>query len=296
MNLSGLRYEGPIYRPPSETNSLLIQTTIGCPWNKCTFCMVYKNGPKFKIRSVEEIKEDLLWAKKNYLFPIETVFFPSGNSIIMKTDDFVEILIYTKKLYPNLKRITIYGSSQYIVKKGLKDIKRLADAGLSRIHVGLESGSDVVLKNVCKGSTSDIQIEAGEIVKKSDVELSEYVVLGLGGKKHSKQHISETIKILNIINPDFIRIRTFLPKINTPILNEIDSGSFKILSPHEVLKETYDLIKGLKVTSQVLSDHYTNYIQVKGRFPEDKDVMLKSIDQSLKKDKNVFRKIYIGTE
>jgi radical SAM superfamily enzyme YgiQ (UPF0313 family) len=296
MNLSGLRYEGPIYRPPSEANSLLIQTTIGCPWNKCTFCMVYKNGPKFKIRSINEIKKDLLWAKKNYLFPVETIFFPSGNSIIIKTDDFVEILNYTKKLFPNIRRITIYGSSQYIIKKGLTDMKRLANAGLSRIHVGLESGYDVVLKNVCKGSTSDIQIKAGEIIKKAGIELSEYVVLGLGGKKDSKKHISETVKILNIINPDFIRIRTFLPKINTPILKEIDSGKFKILSPHEILKETYDLIKGLNVSSKIFSDHYTNYIRVNGKIPEDKEKMLKSIKKALKRDNEDFRKIYIGTE
>jgi radical SAM superfamily enzyme YgiQ (UPF0313 family) len=296
MNLSGIRYIGPIYRPPSEANSLLIQTTIGCPWNKCTFCMVYKNGPKFKIRSVNEIKEDLLWAKNNYRLPVETVFFPSGNSIIMKTDDFVEILNYTKKLFPNVKRITIYGSSQYIVRKGLNDMQKLADAGLSRIHVGLESGSDIVLKNVCKGSTSDIQIKAGKLVRAVGIELSEYVVLGLGGKKYSKEHISETVKILNVINPEFIRVRTFLPKINTPILKDIESGSFKILSPHEVLKETYYLIEKLKVTSIVYSDHYTNYIRVDGKLPEDRNKMLETIEKAIYKDEDCFRNIYIGTE
>jgi radical SAM superfamily enzyme YgiQ (UPF0313 family) len=296
MSLSGIRYEGPIYRPPSEADSLLIQTTIGCPWNKCTFCMVYKNGPKFKIRPVDEIKEDLLWAKKNYRLPVKTVFFPSGNSIIMKTDDFVEILNYTKKLFSDIKRITIYGSSQYIVKKDLNDMQRLADAGLSRIHVGLESGSDIILKKVCKGSTSDIQIKAGKLVKAVGIELSEYVVLGLGGIKYSKEHISETVKVLNIINPDFIRIRTFLPKINTPILKDIESGFFKILSPYEVLKETYDLIKKLKVTSKVFSDHYTNYIRVTGKLPEDRNKMLESIERTLDKDEDYFRNVYIGTE
>jgi radical SAM superfamily enzyme YgiQ (UPF0313 family) len=296
MNLSGFRYEGPIYRPPSEANSLLIQTTIGCPWNKCTFCLIYKKGPKFKIRSVKEIKEDLLWAKKNYLKPFDTIFFPSGNSIIMKTEDFIDILSYTKKLFPNIKRITIYGSSQYIVKKGIDDMKRISNAGLSRIHVGLESGSDLVLKNICKGSTSEIQIKAGNIVKKSGIELSEYVILGIGGKKYSKQHISDTIKVLNEINPDFIRIRTFLPKINTPILKEIELEKFKILSPHEIIQETYDLIKCLKVDSQIFSDHYTNYIRVNGKLPEDKNIMLDLIKKSFKIDENNFRDIYIGAE
>lgn len=293
---NGLRYTGPIYRPPSEANSLLVQATIGCPWNKCTFCMVYKNGPKFKIRSAEDIKEDLLWAAQNYGSTVKTVFFPSGNTIIMKTDDFVEILKYTKELFPNLKRITIYGSAQYIAKKGLDDLKKIAKAGLSRIHVGLESGDDVTLKRVKKGSTTEIQIKAGKIVKKAGIQLSEYIVLGLGGKERTAEHINETVKVLNEIDPDFIRIRTFLPKINTPILEEISNGTFQILSPHEVLQETYTLIKNLKVNSQVFSDHYTNYINVNGKLPDDKDDMLQTIKTALKSDEKSFRDLYVGTQ
>jgi len=293
---NGLRYTGPIYRPPSEANSLLVQTTIGCPWNKCTFCMVYKKGPKFKIRPVKEIKEDLLWAKQNYGSSVQTVFFPSGNTIIMKTEDFVEILNYTKRIFPNLERITIYGSAQYIVHKGLDDLKKIAKAGLSRIHVGLESGDDVILKRIKKGSTKDIQIKAGRLVKQAGIELSEYIMLGIGGKERTKQHIKETVDALNKIDPDFIRIRTFLPKINTPILEEIKSGAFQILSPYEVLQETYRLIKGLNVTSQVYSDHYTNYVHVNGKLPEDKDTMLQTIETAIKRDENSFREVYIGTE
>lgn len=296
MNLPGLRYEGPIYRPPSEANSLLVQATVGCPHNKCTFCMVYKKGPNFKIRPVKDIKEDLLWAKNYYGNNIRTVFFPAGNTIIMKTNDLVEIFSYTKYLFPNLKRITIYGSAQFIVKKGLEDMKKIAQAGLSRIHVGLESGDDIVLERVKKGSNSKIQIRAGEIVKKAKIELSEYIILGLGGKERTKEHITNTVKILNKIDPDFIRIRTFLPKINTPILEEIKNGKFQILSPHEILKETYKLISGLKVNSKIKSDHYTNYIRVDGKLPEDKKEMLSQISIELKRKENSFRKIYIGTE
>jgi radical SAM superfamily enzyme YgiQ (UPF0313 family) len=292
----GLRYEGPIYRPPSEANSLLVQATIGCPWNKCTFCMVYKKGPKFKIRPTKDIKEDLLWAKNYYGTSIKTVFFPSGNTIIMKTEDFEEILRYTKELFPDIERITIYGSSQYILKKGLDDLKRLAKAGLSRVHVGLESGDDEILKHVKKGSTKEIQIKAGRLLKQAGIELSEYVVLGLGGKKRTKEHIEETVDALNKINPDYIRIRTFLPKINTPILEEIKIGEFQILSPHEVIKETQRLIKNLKVTSKVFSDHYTNYIHVNGKLPEDRESMLLSIKDALERSEDIYRKIYIGTQ
>jgi len=258
--------------------------------------MVYKKGPKFKIRPVKEIKEDILWAKKKYGSSVKTVFFPSGNTIIMKTDDFVEILKYTRKLFPYLKRITIYGSSQYIVQKGLADLKKIAKAGLSRIHVGLESGDDITLKRVKKGSTKDTQIKAGKLVKKAGIELSEYIILGLGGKERTKEHIEDTVKALNKIDPDFIRIRTFLPKMNTPILEEIRSGAFQILSPIEVLQEIYILIKELKVTSQVYSDHYTNYIHINGRLPEDKDTMLQTIEAALKRNEKSFREVYVGTE
>ncbi len=291
----GLRYEGPIYRPPSEAYSLLVQATIGCPYNKCTFCTVYKKGPRFKIRPVNEIKEDLLWAKEN-MDGFRSVFFPSGNTVIMKTSDLVEIFSYTKKLFPKIERITVYGSAQYIVKKSLDDWKRISDAGLSRVHVGLESGDDVVLERVKKGSTADIQIRAGELIKKAGIELSEYIVLGLGGKKRTKEHIENTVKVLNRINPDFIRIRTFLPKINTPILEEIKTGKFQILSPHEVLNETNKLIENLDVISQVFSDHYTNYISVNGKLPDEKDAMLNQIKQALNRDEGFYREVYIGTE
>ncbi len=258
--------------------------------------MVYKNDPKFKIRPVKEIKEDLLWAKNNFLYPIKTVFFPSGNTIIMKTEDLVEILEYTKQLFPDLERITVYGSSQYIARKGLKNLKRIAKAGLSRIHVGLESGNDTVLEYVKKGSTSDVNIKAGKMLKQVKIELSEYVVIGLGGKKWTKEHINRTVDVLNKINPDFIRIRTFLPKINTQILEEIDSGDFKVLSPHEALGETYRLIENLRVTSEVFSDHYTNYIGVNGKLPEDREMMLALIENGLKRDENSFREVYIGNQ
>ena len=296
MTLTGLRYEGPIYRPPSEAYSLLVQATIGCPHNQCTFCMVYKNGPRFKIRPTNEIKEDLLWAKNNLGNHIQTIFFPSGNTIIMKTPDLIEILTYSKKLFPNLQRITVYGSSQYIVKKGLKDMKKIAKAGLSRIHVGLETGDDILLRQTKKGTTQKEQIHAGQIVKQSGIELSEYVILGLGGNVRSSEHIQNTVIALNAINPTFIRIRTLLPKINTPLLDDIQKGKFKLLTPHQVLHELYNLIQGLSGTSHLTSDHYTNYLPINGKLPNDKNKMLKEIDEALKREEKSFRKTYIGTE
>lgn len=291
-----MRYQGPIYRPPSEADSLLIQATIGCPHNRCTFCMVYKKGPGFRVRDVTEIKEDILNAHDIYGQNIRTLFFPAGNTIVMKTADLCEIILFARNIFPNLERITVYGSSQYIYKKGLKELKRLADAGLSRIHVGLESGDDVILKRIKKGVSSNQQIEAGIWVKDAGIELSEYVILGIGGKDRTMSHAKQTARVLNQIEPDFIRLRTFVPKINTPLLDEVRNGAFKMLGPHEVLQETALLIKDIQALSYLTSDHYTNYINLEGKLPEEKTGFLEKIDAALKRDEQSFRPFFIGTE
>ncbi len=291
-----VRYEGPIYRPPSEANSLLVQATVGCPHNKCTFCMVYKRGPQFRIRPVEDIKEDLRRARKALGDGVRTAFFPAGNTIVMRTDDLAEIFRYTRELFPGMERITIYGSAQYICRKGLEGVKKLAQAGLSRIHVGLESGDDVILRRIKKGSTSAQQVEAGTITKAAGIELSEYVILGIGGKERTKEHIAATVDVLNRIAPHFIRLRTFLPKINTPLLEDIEAGRFQVLSPHEVLREAYDLIAGLEVTSTITSDHYTNYVDVHGRLPEDRGEMLAVAEEATRMDESCFRSVYVGRQ
>ena len=273
----------------------MIQATMGCPHNKCTFCMVYKNGPRFRVRDVAEIKEDILEASNIYGQKVRTLFLPAGNTIAMKTDELCEILSFARKIFPGLERITVYGSSQYIHKKGPRGLKRLADAGLSRIHVGLESGDDVILKCIKKGTFSQEQIEAGKWVMDAGIELSLYVILGIGGKKRTVSHARETAKALNQIEPDFIRLRTFVPKINTPLLEEVQNQSFKMLGPHEVLHETARLIKNIQVSSYVMSDHYTNYINLEGSLPQAKSRLLDEIDAALRKDEKSFRSFFIGT-
>ena len=289
-----MKYEGPIYRPPSEADSVLIQATVGCPHNKCTFCMVYKDGIRFKIRKVSEIKEDILEARDIYGKSVRKIFFPAGNTIAMKTDDLCEICSFAKNTFPELERITVYGSSQYIHQKGIEKLKRLTKAGLSRIHVGLESGDDEILKLIKKGTNSSQQVEAGKWVMEAGIELSLYVILGIGGKERTRSHALETARVLNDISPDFIRLRTFVPKINTPLLADVENGRFKMLGPHEVLKEIRLMIKNLDAISYLTSDHYTNYINLEGRLPEEKTRFLDQIDYALKRDEKSFRKFFVG--
>ena len=291
-----MQYEGPIYRPPSEADSLLVQATVGCPHNKCTFCMVYKKGPRFRVRSVEGIEADLLEARRTYGGKVQTLFFPAGNTIAMPTEDLLRICSGARSLFPELKRITVYGSSQYIHQKGLKELIRLRNAGLSRIHVGLESGDDVVLQRIKKGTDSTEQVEAGLWAREAGIELSHYVLLGIGGRERTLAHARETAKVLNAVNPDFIRVRTFLPKVNTLMLHQIGKGRFQLLSPHEVLMELAHIIENLKVTSKIRSDHYTNYLDVSGEMPFHRDRMLAVIRNGLQQDEQVFRPVYVGTQ
>ncbi len=291
-----MRYEGPIYRPPSEADSLLVQATVGCPHNKCTFCMVYKKGPQFRVRPVAEIKEDLREASACYGARIRSLFFPAGNTIAMPTEELAEVCRYSRTLFPALERITVYGSSKYIHQKGSADLARLRKAGLNRIHVGLESGDDAVLRSVKKGTDSREQIEAGRWVREAGIELSEYVMLGIGGRERSEAHALETARVLNAINPDFIRFRTFLPKIHTLLLHQIKRGRFHVLSPHEVLAETRKILENLEVTSQVFSDHYTNYVNVHGGMPGNRGRMIRMIEDALAREEHEFRPVYVGLQ
>ncbi len=291
-----MRYEGPIYRPPSEADSLLIQATIGCPHNRCTFCMVYKDGPRYRVRPVDDIKEDMLEAKKIYGPHVRTMFLPAGNTIAMKTEDLAEVCSFAKMTFPTIDRITVYGSSQFIHKKGPMQLERLAKAGLGRIHVGIESGDDLVLRRIRKGTHARQQIEAGRWVMAAGIELSLYVILGIGGRERTREHAEETARVINEIAPDFLRLRTFVPKINTPLLEDVQAGRFEMLTPRGVLEETKALLEGLTIATTLTSDHYTNYINLYGSLPEDKPRLLDQITQASEQDESYFRPFFVGTQ
>jgi len=291
-----MHYEGPIYRPPSEADSLLIQATIGCPHNRCTFCMVYKNGPRYRARPVADIKKDMVEAREYYGPNVRTMFLPAGNTIAMRTQDLAEVCRFARSTFPGLKRITVYGSSHFIHMKGLKQLEELADAGLRRIHVGLESGDDIILKRICKGTHAQEQIEAGQWVMAAGIELSLYVILGIGGQERTVEHAVETARAINEIVPDYVRLRTFVPKINTPILEDVLEGRFQMLTPYGILRETEAFLEGLDVKTYLTSDHYTNYINLEGHLPQDKSKLLDEITSALERDESEFRPFFIGSE
>jgi radical SAM superfamily enzyme YgiQ (UPF0313 family) len=280
----GLRrknYDFPPFRPPSEANSLLLRVTRGCPWNRCTFCSMYK-GMKFEIRDLEEILGDIELAKDLYGDRIGTVFIGDSNSLVAKTEMLVKILNALFSSFPHIERVTSYARAKTIAKKPLEDLKKIYQAGLTRLHVGLETGDRDLLKEIEKGATPEEMIEAGRKAKEAGFEYSLYVLLGIGGEEKWEQHAKGTAEVLNQVDPHFIRVRTFIPQPNSPLYEAMGKGGFQSASPETILNETKLLLEKLQVTSQFLSDHISNLLPLHGKLPEDKEKMIQMIDEALR--------------
>ena len=314
--------QGPI-RPPSEASSLLIRLTRNCPWNHCTFCRVYKNK-KFSLRSVENIIRDIdflhgyverirqiikpggsadndvintlynSFAEKDrvafnaamnwYAAGMKSIFLQDANSLIMKPDDLVTVLLHIKKYFPKVERITSYARSHTVARIRPEDLKRIADAGLNRIHIGMESGSDRVLEKIRKGVTKAVHIKAGLNVKQAGMELSEYVMPGLGGIEYSIEHAMETASALNSINPEFIRLRTLAVTDGTGLSAEAARGEFEKPTDVMMAKEIRLFLESLDgIDSYIKSDHILNLFEtIDGKLPQDKQKLIGIIDRFFK--------------
>ncbi len=295
---------GPI-RPPSEAYSLLIRATRNCPWNRCKFCHTYK-GEKFQLRSVDEIKQDIDTARAIHdeikesaeirlsssinaayynvaLFLSsrgENAFLQDANSLIMRTGELAEVIKYLKQTFPSIKRITSYGRTNTAAKKTFAELTELHQAGLSRLHIGMESGYDPLLEFMDKGVTAAQHIAGGRKIVESGISLSEYVILGLGGREMWREHATETVRVLNEIDPGFIRVRTMSINNRMPLHKEIEAGNFIRATDEQIIEEERLLIERLECHSNYVSDHITNLLQeIEGKLPEDKEEMLAAIDR-----------------
>ncbi len=290
-------YEIPPIRPPSEARSLLIRVMRGCPWNYCTFCSAYKNVPrKVLMRSVEEVKGDIDELKmscdemrgRGYVVEPKTAFLADSNAIIVKTADLAEIVAYLLEAFPTLERVTSYGRAKTVLTKSLDELRELRRAGLSRLHLGLESGDDNVLKRVKKGATSDEMIAAGLKVKEAGFELSEYVMPGLGGLEGSQQHVEGTARVLNAVDPDYTRVRSLILAPGTPLHQEFEAGRFQAMSELDLTHEIRALVERLEITGRLCFDHFSNPPFFRQdwegyKFPEEKEEVLSTIDSALER-------------
>ena len=287
MKIHPQRYDFPPFRPPNEADSALIRITHGCPWNKCEFCAMYKKV-KFKAKSLEEIKNDILNAREIY-GAAETIFLGDSDNLVHK--DLPEITAFIRQIFPEVKRLTTYARAKTIIRRKPEFLAAVHTAGLDRLHLGLESGDDVVLKRLCKGASSKEMILAGQKAKNAGFEVSFYVLSGAGGKDRWKEHAINSAAVLNAAQPDYIRLRTLTVQPGTPLDKKLLSGEFSLTPPLERLQEVELFIEHLEVTDCFLaSDHLTNYLWaeyeviyrgVTGELPEEKTRMLTTIRKTI---------------
>ena len=286
-----MRYEGTVYRPPGEWKSYLLQVTVGCSHNACTFCGMYKEK-KFRIRPTEEILEDIDMAREHFTdfgsFPlgmpsVTRVFLCDGDAIAMDTDDLLTILRRLYEAFPRLERVTTYAGPISTLKKTPEELKALHAGGLGRVYLGVETGWDTLLKKVNKGVNAQQMLEAGLRLKEAGLELWAIVMLGLAGPgEASATHIQKTVEMINAMAPRHLSAMTYMPVEGTPMYQDILAGRFTCLTPREALLETRGLIAGLTVDPlHITANHPSNYLPIKGGLPEDRDRLLALVDSAL---------------
>ena len=287
-----------VIRPPVEAGSVLIAVTGGCNWNLCRFCGTYKGiygfTQDYAIRPLEDVLKDIdIYAEKNnHGYP---VFLAGGNPTSAPTDYLVKILEYVRLRMKNVPRVSCYAKALDILRKTDEELKQLAEAGLDIVYMGLESGSSKILRIMKKGTNAESMIKAGKKLLASGIKLSLYIMLGLGGKKLSEEHVKGTARVLTEVNPTIFRFRTLNILPNTPLWDEWKRGNFELLSPVECLIEERDIIANLgeNVTSQVFNDHVSNYCFLESaNIKTDRDAFIKTLDSYINnpKIKNLSRK------
>ncbi|MDD7512849.1 MAG: radical SAM protein [Clostridiales bacterium] len=269
-----MRYEGSIYRPPSEAYSLLIQVTIGCSHNTCTFCTMFKDK-KFRVRPIEEVFEDLEMARRAYPV-VEKIFLCDGDALCLSNEKLMRILTRIAELFPECKRVSVYGTARDINRKSDEELKELLDAGMEMIYMGAESGSQAVLDKIHKDVTVREQIDAVKKAERVGIKMSVTFISGLAGLEGWEDHAIATGKMITEMNASYASLLTLMLDPAAPIMKDIESGEMTLLTPEQVVGETYLLLENAmpKKSCVFRSNHASNYISLRGNLPEDRQRML----------------------
>ena len=281
-----MRYDSDLlYRPPGEWKSYLLQCTIGCSNNQCTFCGMYKTK-KFRIRPVKEILEDIDMARDYYGPDLLRVFLMDGDAIIMKTEELLQVLRKLYETFPRLEKVTLYAGPKSTLSKPPEELRTLREAGLSRAYLGVESGSEQVLRFIRKGCSAEEMLLAGRRLVEAGIDLWVTVILGMTGANGEggdwEEHILSTAKMINAMKPRHLSAMTFAPARGTPLGDDVLAGRYEVCSADHVLEECRLLIERLDVDPlHFTSNHASNYLPLKGGLPEDREKFLVMIDQAL---------------
>ena len=275
-----MHYEGNIIRPPSEANSILLQITVGCSRNKCTFCGAYK-GERFRIKPDSVIMEDIAFAS-NHCRRQRRVFLCDGDGLIVPQKRLMNILMEIEKQLPWVTRVGAYANCKSIKMKTLDELKVLNAHGLGILYMGLETGDDVTLKKINKGATSEEMIQMGIKARAANMKLSITVLLGIAGKARSQIHARETGRVLSAIDPEYVGALTLMLIPGTPLNQDYVDGKFPLLKPDEMLNELKSMIAATDLSKGLFhANHASNYLPIKARLPKDKAVTLRLIDDAL---------------
>lgn len=274
-----MRYEGLVYRPPSEARSLIVQVTIGCAHNKCTFCTMYKDK-QFRVRKKEEVLEDFQMAYDTYGDRIRRIFLADGDALIVRTPDLLDILNLIREKFPSTERVTSYGTPGDILRKSEEELKSLARAGLDMVYMGAESGDAVTLERINKGVTREEIIEAGQKLRRCGIRSSITLISGLGGRERKREHAVESAKLISAIKPDYVGFLTLMLDESTEIYRQIQAGEMELLTPEEVVEEMRLFLTNVDSQGTVFrANHASNYVILKGNLNEDIKEMLQRLDE-----------------
>ncbi|MCP4344715.1 MAG: radical SAM protein [Desulfobacterales bacterium] len=278
-----MHYEGNIIRPPSEANSILLQVTVGCSRNKCTFCGTYM-GERFRIKPDSIIMEDIAFAA-NYCKKQRRVFLCDGDVMIIPQKRLLKILTEIEKQLPWVTRVGVYANAKSLKMKSVDELKELKAHNLGIAYMGLETGDDITLKNIDKGATAETMIQMGRKARQAGIKLSVTVLLGIAGRERSEVHAKETGRVLSEIDPDYVGALSLMLIPGTPMHQDYNSGKFEMIEANEMLKELRTMIANTNLSQGLFhANHASNYLPVRARLPKDKDATLKLIDRALAGD------------
>lgn len=278
-----MHYEGNIIRPPSEANSILLQVTVGCSRNKCTFCGTYLEE-RFRIKPDSIVMEDIEFAAQ-YCRRQRRVFLCDGDALIIPQKRLLKILQAIKDRLPWVTRVGTYANAKSLKMKTLEELQTLKSQGLGIVYMGIETGDDITLKEINKGAMSSQMIEMGKKAKQAGLKLSVTVLLGIAGRQRSHRHAQETGRVLSAIDPDYIGALSLMPIPGTPLFNDLQAAKFSLIEPDEMLSELRTMIAATNLSSGLFhANHASNYLPIKARLPRDKNATLKLIDKALAGD------------
>lgn len=274
-----IRYEGTIWRPPSEAHSLILQATIGCSHNACTFCVSYKDR-KYRVRGATGIKKDLQMLPDDYKTRVKRVFLADGNALSMTTDELLKVLNILHEEMPRLERVGVYGYAKDVRGKSISNLQDLHNAGLGIVYLGLETGYDKLLRWSRKGVKNEENISASLKIREAGIPLSLTIILGLGGLENSKRHAIATADALNAIDPEYVGALTLMIPRGTPLHELVQEHKFKPMNAMEILIELRTLVNGLELTNCIFrTNHASNYLPLGGTLNRDKRALLDVLDE-----------------